>query len=1746
VTDVKGQYTFSALRPGGYTVAVDDSRVCVTVQPRSPKVVLVSGETETVSFLVTPTSAPVVEAVLLGTSGQAVSWRSVADGPDQLDPLPVAEYTLLAFDVCSSVGLGRIQAGATLFTVGADGKPKDQITLNYLGPDPARPDWIRYQAYKPSGAAALAPGRYRVTLDDQSVLAPDGSPLDGEWTSPSATNPEGTRFHSGNGIKGGDFVFDFVIDGAAAAGLGAGPEGGDVTANADQTQFATIQGSVWFEAGADGLNPALAGQTVRLVDMAGTVKATAVTGPIDLDGDGSVEIDEQGAFRFTGLVPGTYTVEQVPTDPWRQVTDGGVVTPATLYAVTHALNTIKNTLWTIDPVTRAATIVHADFARLVARDIAMVDGATAWLTGTALAGNSLAIGASGLWRMNVATGAIVEIGGIPGGLPLFAFDALDETTLVGVNRAGTVLLYDIPTNRWETLDPLLTAGNQRLYPVGDVAVFGPGEVYAVCTNVEYTPNTVLEPTAQKLVRFDPRVRGANATVILDLRLGKLVVGLERQGVSELVGLDDDWGFYRFPVGAASVTGPAGTIVVSRSIEFGGLAAAPARVTSDPSRDDFLITIQAGETIEVGFGNRPDTILLKDGDDRIDGGCGNESDTLFGDDGTDLPWNVVTEGGNDFIRGRAGNDTIRGGQQGDVLWGEEGVDQIYGGDSEPNRIEGGADDDWLYGGGAGDTIVGGTGNDTLFGSAGDDQIFGGAGNDVLSGGADADTLVGGSGLDKSYGESGSDTLYVIDQALAGDFLLQPTAGSLYDGGADLDTLVAGANTDMNLAVAAFTAFSVNHTLASIEIGLLTGGKNANTISATTFTGPTVIRGLAGNDALGGGTAADLILGGDGDDSIAGFGGKDTLRGEAGNDTVSGGDGDDVLEGGGGNDSLDGDAGSDRLDGGIGTNTLTGSNGDDTFLVTTGGQFTVIETLGAGSDTVDLSALDGYLALRIGTLASENTITGYASAGLGLDTVQVGIGSSAVERIVLGSGDDDVFIKKGASTLARIDAGPGSDWLLYTSTAAWTWAANVVVDLGLGIATGVAAAAAGGIANFENAEGGEGNDRLFGNGADNTFYGWGGIDEIRGAAGNDSLYGMGGDDQLYGDADADRLSGGPGVNTLDGGIGSDTYVFAADGQTDTVTELAVGGTDVLDFSGITSTGLDVSVSASISVTFAGGSVTVPQADRIDVVKGSAKTDRFRIANGAAFAGVLDGFQTETPALANLDILDYTAWNTPVTVNYLGIVDDTTAGLATGTGGVKGLRHVIGGTNKDTFKGGGLPVWFQGAAGDDRLDGSSQDDLLEGDNDVDTINGFAGNDTLRGGWGNDTLAGGTGDDTYAFADLFGTDTITEAAGEGNDTMDFGLLTLPLEVRLGSVTATSGGATATYAGNAMERVVGGAGNDTFVMNSSAVTFPGTLDGGGGTNTLRYDAATPDIVAAVNAGGTPNVGSATRFASVTAVPIYTLIDVSVPLGGTLVDGTLRKGDTRLVKKGPGTLILTLANSHAYGTVVEAGEVIVRNLAALGTGVLEIRAGAKVTLDVGSVNWNGGTNFISLAGLVLDAAGRLEVGTGQVRVPAGLYDAATILARLVAGRDGGTWNGAAGITSASAGTGTSRAVGFRVMPSTGELRLGFAALGDVNLDGQVNFSDVSLINNGGKFGKGGSTGATWSQGDFNYSSGVTFTDITQMNNAGLFGKGSYLPAAPATSSLAADLPSSTGTISADLWAAYALTFESKPLTAKKR
>jgi autotransporter-associated beta strand protein len=208
-----------------------------------------------------------------------------------------------------------------------------------------------------------------------------------------------------------------------------------------------------------------------------------------------------------------------------------------------------------------------------------------------------------------------------------------------------------------------------------------------------------------------------------------------------------------------------------------------------------------------------------------------------------------------------------------------------------------------------------------------------------------------------------------------------------------------------------------------------------------------------------------------------------------------------------------------------------------------------------------------------------------------------------------------------------------------------------------------------------------------------------------------------------------------------------------------------------------------------------------------------------------------------------------------------------------------------------------------------------------------------------------------------------------------------------------------------------------------------------------------------------------------------------------------------LTKRGAGTLVLTASNTFSGGLIVEEGEVIVRNAAALGTGAVTVRAGARLTLDLAGAG-------LSLPGLTMQ--GRLDVGRSLVTVSAGMT-AATLQAALSSGRGDGNWSAASGIVSAAVAAEIAasrpRTLGW-IDAGGGVLAFGFAAAGDANLDGLVDSLDIGELFAGGMYD--GPAGAVWQQGDFNYDGLVDSLDIGEFLGSSLYDTGAYVDqAAPA-------------------------------------
>jgi Ca2+-binding RTX toxin-like protein len=240
------------------------------------------------------------------------------------------------------------------------------------------------------------------------------------------------------------------------------------------------------------------------------------------------------------------------------------------------------------------------------------------------------------------------------------------------------------------------------------------------------------------------------------------------------------------------------------------------------------------------------------------------------------------------------------------------------------------------------------------------------------------------------------------------------------------------------------------------------------------------------------------------------------------------GDDNLVGTPNADTLDGLGGNDTLDGLEGVDTLIGGTGNDTFVVDTATD-TITELAGGGTDTVQSSVtftlaaqlenllLTGAAAINGTGNGAVNVLTGNDSnnrlSGLGgNDTLN---GQGGVDTLIGGPGNDTFVVDSTTDIITEV-AGGGRDTV--QSSVTFTLSSVQLENLAL---TGAAAISGTGNAAI---------NILTGNNSNNTLSGLGG---------NDTLDGQGG------------------VDTLIGGLGNDTFVV--DTTTDTIIELAGGGTD-----------------------------------------------------------------------------------------------------------------------------------------------------------------------------------------------------------------------------------------------------------------------------------------------------------------------------------------------------------------------------------------------------------------------------------------------------------------------------------------------------------------------------------------------------------------------------------------------------------
>jgi Ca2+-binding RTX toxin-like protein len=153
--------------------------------------------------------------------------------------------------------------------------------------------------------------------------------------------------------------------------------------------------------------------------------------------------------------------------------------------------------------------------------------------------------------------------------------------------------------------------------------------------------------------------------------------------------------------------------------------------------------------------------------------------------------------------------------------------------------------------------------------------------------------------------------------------------------------------------------------------------------------------------------------------------------------------------------------------------------------------------------------------------------------------------------------------------------------------------------------------------------------------------------------------------------------------------------------------------------------------------------------------------------------------------------------VDITRIGVISDDNMDLSARTDGKSAL--MMGFSGDDTIIGGAGNDYLYGMTGEDIVEGRAGDDHLYGGDDNDRILGGDGDDYIVGGGGRNTINGGDGNDTI----YSGADNILESG------IGLGIL-------------QGGDGDDVFHAKAGDVIRGGAGNDTFYLQSAAITQDG------------------------------------------------------------------------------------------------------------------------------------------------------------------------------------------------------------------------------------------------------------------------------------------------------------------------------------
>ncbi|QHD82652.1 M10 family metallopeptidase C-terminal domain-containing protein [Trichormus variabilis] len=883
----------------------------------------------------------------------------------------------------------------------------------------------------------------------------------------------------------------------------------------------------------------------------------------------------------------------------------------------------------------------------------------------------------------------------------------------------------------------------------------------------------------------------------------------------------------------------------------------------------------------GF-NGNDVLFGEQGDDRFEGGRGD--DTFYGGAGNDV-FNLEQLQDNDvvidFVRGQdkidVRNLNINDWTTLQLLISNDGQDNalittFFNGSQSrikllninPNLLQA---SDFIFntvnlnqtieGTNFADQLFGGLGNDTLRGFNGNDVLFGEQGDDRFEGGRGDDTFYGGAGNDVFNLEQLQDNDVVIDFVRGQDKI--DVRNLNINDWTTLQLLISNDGQDNALITTFFNGSQSRIKLLNI---------NPNLLQASDFIFNTVNL----NQTIEGTNFADQLFGGLGNDTLRGFNGNDVLFGEQGDDRFEGGRGDDTFYSGAGNDVFnleqlqDNDVvidfvrGQDKID--LRSLNISDWSTLQTLISNDGQNNALITTFFNGSQSqIKLNNINPNLLQASDFIFNTNTVnnnetidgTNFADqlfGGLGNDTLRGFNGND----VLFGEQGDDRF--EGGAGNDTFYGGAGNDIAVYSGTRSQY---QVTSSGGVFTVTDTVANRDG-VDTLREVEQIQFSDQTItiGNtsptitlavspasvtedGTPNLIYTFTRTGSTTNALTvNYSVAGTATLNTDYAQSGATSFTATTGTITF--AAGASTAILTINPTADTTVEsnetvaltLATGtgytvGTTTAVTGTITNddtspTGITINLSGS--QTIVEGS-TSPQNVTYTVTLSQASsqiiTVQYATANGTATAG--SDYTSTTGTLTFNPGETSKVINIPILNDSVNEANETfTLRLTSPTNATLGTTNTVTTTITDTLS----------ASVTTTLPTNVENLTLTG---TAAINGTgnAGNNVLTGNSGNNILSGGAGNDTYAFVAnaALGTDTITETATGGIDTIDFSGSTGAVRVNLGvttSQTVNSNLKLILSANNVIENATGGTGNDRLTGNA----LNNILAGGNGNDQLQ------------------------------------------------------------------------------------------------------------------------------------------------------------------------------------------------------------------------------------------------------------------------------------------------------------------------